>query len=75
MEELERLFEIKYPVEVHWVDEDDGDGYYYAFLPDFGQCACSATGDTRDEALEELDLVRRDVIQHYVETGKSIPEC
>jgi predicted RNase H-like HicB family nuclease len=65
---------MKYPVQIHWIDEDEGNGYYCAFLPDFGHSACSATGDTVEEALKSLEIVKRDVVQVYSETGGTIPE-
>jgi len=46
----------------------------FAFLPDFGHSACSATGDTPDEALSRLSEVKGEVVRHYLETGKAIPE-
>jgi len=54
--------------------EADGTRYYFAFLPDFGHSACSATGDTVLEAIEELDLVRQDVIRYFIEAEKKLPK-
>lgn len=51
-----------------------GSGYFLAFLIDFGYSACSATGDTIEEALRNLTIVQKDVIKHYRETGKYIPK-
>ena len=61
-----------YPIQVHLIDEGD-QSYYFAFHPDFGHCACSGTGDTIMEAIETLNNVRDDVIEHFKETGKPIP--
>jgi len=72
--ELQALFSVQYPIQIFFISEDGTDGYFYAFLPDFGYSSCSATGDTIDEAIVRLQLVKIDVIQYYVETGKSLPE-
>lgn len=71
---LQDWLEVEYPVELYRIEEDDGTGVYFAFHPDFGHSACSAVGDTQEEAISELSVVRRDVIQHYYETGRTIPE-
>lgn len=66
---------LNYPVHIYQViDEEDGDVYFYAFLPDFGHAACSAVGDTPGEALQALENVKKDVIQHYLENNKPLPE-
>jgi predicted RNase H-like HicB family nuclease len=64
----------QYPIQIHFVEEKEGDDYFFAFHPDFGHSACSATGDTVEEALASLGLVRIEVMRHYRETGKQIPE-
>ena len=63
---------IDYPITVKYVVTED-DSYYYAFLPDFGHSACSAVGDTIQEACETLELVLKDVIAVYKEDGHEIP--
>ncbi len=47
--------------------------YYLAWCPDFGLSACSATGDTPEEALKLLQVVFADVHRYYVNTGRKIP--
>jgi predicted RNase H-like HicB family nuclease len=64
----------KYRIEVCWVDEEEGDGYYVAFHPAFGFSACAAPGDSVIEAIERLEEVRDFVILRYCEKGKMIPE-
>lgn len=64
----------EYLVMVHWIEEDDGDGYYIAYFPDFGWSACSAIGDTAADAIELLEQVKRDVIDYYVRSKKDLPE-
>ena len=74
MEKLEELLAKEYPVKIYRIPEGPDSSYYFAFLPDFGHSACSAVGDTREEAIKALEFVKRDVIQYFLETGKQIPE-
>lgn len=70
---IDEIINRKYPIEIHFIIEEDGDGYYLAFLLDFGWCACSATGDTVQEVLDSLKEVQREVIEYYLNNGKEIP--
>jgi predicted RNase H-like HicB family nuclease len=63
-----------YPVQIHRLGEEDGAPYYFGFLIDWGHSACSATGDTVEEMLANLESVKRNVIEYYLEAGKPIPE-
>jgi predicted RNase H-like HicB family nuclease len=63
-----------YGINIRYVEEENGDKYVIAYHPDFGHSACSATGDTIVEALENLVIARRDIIEHYLRTGKTIPK-
>ena len=61
-----------YPIMIgHKWEEDDA--YYMVWLPDFGITACSATGETVEEALENLQGVYAAVDKHYRKTGKEVP--
>ena len=71
---IEQLCSRHYPVEIHHVAEEGGPGYYLAFLPDFGESTCSATGDTMTEAIERLSDVKREILQHFLDTGRDIPD-
>lgn len=68
------ITERKYPILIHWVEEKDASGYYFGFLPDFGCTACSAVGETIGELLENLDMVRKMIVGHYLKEGRDIPE-
>jgi len=63
----------KYPINIHFIKDSDGEPYVFAYLPDFGHSACSATGETVVEALATLALVQEAVIEHYQERGKPVP--
>ncbi|MGB8298486.1 MAG: toxin-antitoxin system HicB family antitoxin [Polyangia bacterium] len=71
---IEQLCSRHYPVEIHHVAEEGAPGYYLAFLPDFGESTCSATGDTMTEAIERLSDVKREILQHFLDTGRDIPD-
>jgi predicted HicB family RNase H-like nuclease len=64
-----------YPVEIHRVVSEGENPYFMAFLPDFGEAACSAVGDTAEEALEELQYVKKDVEEYYRINGKELPKA
>jgi predicted RNase H-like HicB family nuclease len=64
---------IKYPIKIQYI-EFEGDDYFLAYLPDFGVTACSATGDTIQEAIAALQKVYWEVVEHYSKIAKDIPE-
>lgn len=64
----------KYTIVIQFVEEEYRSGYYFAYIQEFGQSACSATGVTHAQAIERLEEVKEFVIRHYLETGKEIPE-
>lgn len=63
-----------YPIQIHYIEEDDSENYFLAYNPDFGGSACSATGDTIPEAIANLTKVRCEVMAYLVSTKKPIPE-
>lgn len=64
-----------YPVITHFIeDASESGGYYLAYNPDFGFSACSAAGDSPEEAIELLADVRGFLIDLYLEKGKPLPE-
>jgi len=71
---LKEALERRYSVEIHWVEEEDGDGYYFAYHPEFGYSACSATGITMTGTLSQLAGVREAVIQHYLANERELPQ-
>jgi predicted RNase H-like HicB family nuclease len=57
----------------HKVENDDA--YYMVWCPDWGIVACSAMGETVEEALENLQNVFAMVYQCYQKTGREIPKA
>jgi predicted RNase H-like HicB family nuclease len=72
-QKMVELLALDYPVQIHVLDDHAGERYFFAFLVDFGWCACSATGDTVEEALANLHMVKVDILQHFLETDHPIP--
>ena len=70
---LDELMERDYPVVIIPIKHDD-DRYYMAYLPDFGWSICSATGDTIEEVLKNLERVKREVLIICKSGGRRIPE-
>jgi len=64
----------RYPMVVQLLKEEDGDEYYFGFLPDFGYSVCSATGHDIDELFFNLEAMKWFVLEHYLSNGKKIPE-
>jgi predicted RNase H-like HicB family nuclease len=62
-----------YPINICQLDDGDGGHYHFAWLPDFGWSACSATGDTPEEALTNLRDTYKVITEVYDEDGKTLP--
>jgi predicted RNase H-like HicB family nuclease len=58
-----------YPVRVWWSEDDDG---WIAIAPDLP--GCSAVGDTREEAVRELQVAIEGWIEAQRAVGNPIPE-
>jgi predicted RNase H-like HicB family nuclease len=72
-QKMVELLTLDYPVQIHVLTDSTGARYFFAFLIDFGHAACSATGDTVEEALANLHEVKVNILQHFVETDHPIP--
>ena len=59
----------EYHINVFWSDED---GQWIAEIPDLK--GCSATGDTPEEAVREVQVAKELWISVAKEDGESIPE-
>jgi predicted HicB family RNase H-like nuclease len=70
---LKELMDRKYSIEISHIKEED-DSYFMAFFTELGWSTCSAVGDTPQEALEELDKVKREVFTYFLEKGKPLPK-
>lgn len=64
---------LNYPIEIVKIPVDEGGGYS-ASIPQLGKYACISDGVTIDEALKNLEEVKREWFQTYIERGTIIPE-
>lgn len=55
---------------IWWSDEDK---CFIAYAPDFG-IGCKAHGDTKNEALNEIEIVISSFLNIYKELEKEIPK-
>lgn len=70
---VEEIMNTFYPIEIHYIKTKD-DGYYWAFIKDFGSSTCSATDDTIEETLKSLEKVKREVVTFLIEEkGEILP--
>ena len=74
-EKIKEYCERRYPICIHWIDEKEeyGGGYYFAYLPDWGWSTVSATADTIEEALKQLEIAKCTMIDYYFNEGYEIP--
>jgi predicted RNase H-like HicB family nuclease len=72
-QKMVELLTLDYPVQIHVLTDSTSDRYFFAFLIDFGCSACSATGDTVEEALGNLHGVKVQLLEHFLETDHPIP--
>jgi antitoxin HicB len=64
---------LSYPVEVYKIPDDEGGGYS-ACIPQLGRYAFLADGESPDEAVSNLEEVKKDLFEEYLERGIPIPE-
>ena len=64
---------LKYKIEVVPIPEEDGGGYE-ARIPQLGREAFRGYGETIEEALAHLEVVKRDLFESYLKDGMPIPE-
>ncbi|WP_054689386.1 type II toxin-antitoxin system HicB family antitoxin [Desulfosarcina cetonica] len=70
---LNHYLALPYRIEIVHIPEDEGGGYM-ARLPQFGAMGIVGDGDTKEEALADLENSQRERFQYYLEEGLEIPE-
>lgn len=73
MKDLDYYMSLPYEVKVQELSEDDGGGIFLS-IPLLGELAVNAHGDTYDEARADLEEVKRDFLESWLEAGVDIPE-
>ena len=69
---LEYYLALKYEVRLRPIAEDEGGGYC-ATIPELGDLTFVAEGESEQEALANLESLRRDVFTELYRQGKDIP--
>lgn len=70
---LKYYMDLDYPIEVRRIPEHEGGGYM-ASIPLLGKYAFVGDGDTVEEAIENLNQVKKELFKEYLEKGIPIPE-
>ena len=64
---------LRYKINLEPIPDEEGGGYV-ASIPELGEKAFRAEGDSAKEALFNLEEVKRDLFQDYLNSGVTIPE-
>lgn len=70
MSPYEKMAARRYPICMVYSPADEG---YIAWLPDFGCNACSAWGETPEEALQALRVAAEGIIEYFEEERGGAP--
>ncbi len=73
MKSLEYYLSLNYTMEVNKIPENEGGGYI-ATIPALGKRAFIGDGDSVEEAIRNLETVKKILFTEYLEKGISIPE-
>lgn len=71
--DLDYYLNLKYKIEIYPFPEEDGGGYE-ARIPQLGKKTFRGYGETVAEALDHLEVVKRDLFEMYLRDGVKIPE-
>ena len=71
--DIDYYLSIPYRIEVVYIPECEGGGYL-AQLPELGKFAIVGDGDTPEEAVNDLNNLKKERFAHYLEKGIKIPE-
>ena len=71
--DLNYYMSLPYIVELKPIPEEDGGGFS-ASIPQLGRCSLLADGETIEEALKNLEQIKRERFSEYIEEGLIIPE-
>jgi predicted HicB family RNase H-like nuclease len=71
--DLEELMGLKHPIVIKELSTEDGGGIV-ASIPALGEDAFVADGSTIEEAIQNLQDVKRTLFQYYIEKGIEIPK-
>jgi predicted RNase H-like HicB family nuclease len=69
---LDEYMRLPYAIEIIPISEDEGGGYT-ASIPQLGKFAFTGDGETIEEAIQNLNEVKKDLFSRYLQKGISIP--
>lgn len=69
---IEDYKSMKYKIEITPIPEEEGGGYE-AYIPDLGRYTVCATGDTVEEAINNLNEVKSNHLERWIKENKRIP--
>ncbi|OPL16346.1 MAG: hypothetical protein AVO38_08330 [delta proteobacterium ML8_D] len=72
-EELNEYLEKGYIIEIVPIPREKGGGYM-ARLPELGRLAIIGDGETIQEAIDNLEIAKRELFAEYLQEGVRIPE-
>jgi len=70
---LDYYLKLRYAIQIMPIPEEEGGGYS-ACIPELGKWAFVGDGDTIEEALRNLEEVKRDYFEDYLKKGIEIPK-
>jgi len=73
MKNLEYFMSLPYRIEIQPIPENRGGGFE-ASIPQLGKHAVCADGESIEEALDNLTVIKKERITAYLEEGLVIPE-
>ena len=73
MKNLDYYMSLPYDIKVQELTENDGGGFFIS-IPLLGEMAVCAYGYIYAEARSELEAVKRDYLEMWLEEGVKIPE-
>ena len=71
--DLDYYLSLNYPIEIKKIPDEEGGGYV-ATIPQLGRYAFVGDGDTVEEALANLQKVKKYLFEKYLNEGIPIPE-
>lgn len=70
---LKYYMNLDYTIEINKLKKEDGGGYHVC-IPQLGKYAFQADGDTIDEAIKNLEIIKEELFAGYLKKGIEIPE-
>ena len=73
MKTIDYYMALPYAIKVEELSDEDGGGIFLS-IPLLGEMAVNAHGDTYEEARAELECVKKEFLEMWLDAGVAIPE-